>query len=533
MDEFKTFKKGFVGGLDTLLITSDFGKRKNNRGEIESHNGIDIGISQGTALYAPLSGKIIERKVQKNGAGLYICLRSWCNDSSFIDIYFMHLHSTEADIQIGKNVLEGKKIGTTGGDTKDPNCGRSTGPHLHLEIRDYGAKHLDPKRWFLARHTLKSSKTGKFLHWGDDTWLTFGRKHVVSQTNKEYSIKADITVQNATEYVVKKKKESNTEAKEKLAPGIWQIVKLVIDSSVENKQVLDSGISTLQGSLLNFFRKVCQEPLVEFSGDTFGNQYYWYVRKPPFDKESMLKMIELTTIQINPKNIISSDLTWNNQGIYSWYQYIPYADLLGINEIQQIVPAVFFPEYASIWGSKPLAVESNYFHFVYSGIYNSKNKKEDKENANRVLKNAIIDFKYLIESNAYNPFTRRGTITILGDRRIKRGTLIMYTTGEIFHVDSVINNYDIGFGNVNRTTTLNVSKGMYPDFIYGVEDDGKIYSYFNIIDFGKDFDINKINSDNWEKIISKWKVNLDSFGFFLTKQQVAYSNAPIVNVENK
>ena len=96
MDEFRTFKKGFVGGLDTLSITSDFGKRKNNRGEIESHNGIDIGISQGTALYAPLSGKIIERKVQKNGAGLYICLRSWCNDSSFIDIYFMHLHSVEA-----------------------------------------------------------------------------------------------------------------------------------------------------------------------------------------------------------------------------------------------------------------------------------------------------------------------------------------------------------------------------------------------------------------------------------------------------
>lgn len=75
-----------------------------------------------------------------------------------------------------------------------------------------------------------------------------------------------------------------------------------------------------------------------------------------------------------------------------------------------------------------------------------------------------------------------------------------------------------------RRTTLNVSKGMYPAYIYGKKIGDKDMSYFNIIDFGKDFDIEKVDSSNWKSIISKWRVNLDSFGFFMSKQQVFWEN---------
>lgn len=527
MANYKTFYKGFLEGQSKLIITSDFGKRFIN-GEISNHYGVDIGVPVGTVLKAPLSGKIITRKVQKNGAGLYVTIRHQVDVGVYIYILLMHLHSVESYINAGYDIAEGEKIGTTGGAQGDPNAGHSTGPHLHLEVRKGGnesANAVDPKFYFLAKEKCVAKNGGKILIYGDPTFMSFDNASLRTITGYKYSAHDDITVMDATEYTPKKeKKPVSTTAKERLAPGIWQITKLLIDSSVQDKQVLDSGISTQQGSLLNFFRKVCQEPLVEFMGDTFGNQYYWIVRKPPFDKESIERMIDLTSIELSEEDIISTDLTWNNQGIYSWYQYVPYADLLGIREANLFMPAVFFPEFAAIWGSKPMCVESNYFNYAYSGRFNS-DKTENKQNGDRIIRNAVRDFKYLIESNAYNAFTRRGTITIIGDRRIKRGTLVFLpTSGEFFYVDAVTNTYEVTLNGTSRITTLQVSKGMYPAYIYGKDIGHSNMSYFNIIDFGKDFDIEKVDSNNWKDIISKWKVNLDSFGFFMSKQQVFQEN---------
>lgn len=515
----KTFMKGFLQGQTQLNITSDFGKRHFN-GAIRKHNGIDIGIPVGTIIKSPLSGKVIRKSLQKNAAGLYVAIRHQADISNFFDIYFMHLHTVEANINVGTIVKEGDVIGTTGGAKGDPNAGRSTGPHLHLEIRKNGTIPVDPKYWFLAKEKLWSVLNQKWLSIGDEKMLSFSGSECRSQASSKYSPQSDITVLNATEddTPIKKKESPSTIAKERLAPGIWQITKLLVDDSVADKQVFDSGISTQTGSLLNFFRKVCQEPLVEMMGDTFGNHYYWIVRRPPFDKENLKKLMDSALFILNGDDILNTNLSWNNQEIYSWYRYVPYGDLLGIPEAQLFMPAVFFPEFASIWGSKPLVVESNYYNYSMSGRWNN-DKTENKENGNRIIRNAVRDFKFLVESNAYNAFTRRGTITLMGDRRIKRGTLIMHISGEIFFVDSVQQEYSVYNNQVTRTTTLNVSKGIYPSYIDGVEIDGRKKSYFNIIDFG-DIDINDITTENWKKYISNWKVNYDSFGFFMTKQQV-------------
>ena len=497
-------------------------------GKIKNHNGIDFGVPVGTVLKAPLSGKIITKQVQRNGAGLYVTIQHQVEMGVYIYILLMHLHSVDSHIYVGYDVAEGERIGTTGGAKGDqPNAGHSTGPHLHLEVRKGGnssGNAVDPKYWFLAKERLKSQKTGKILNYGDPTWLSFDDVSLKTQSSYKYSAHSDITVPDATEYVPKKQPRQNTIAKERLAPGVWQITKLLVDSSVADKQVLDSGISTQQGSLLNFFRKVCQEPLVEFMGDTFGNQYYWIVRKPPFDKESFTRMIDLTLITLDEADILSTDLTWNNQGIYSWYQYVPYADLLGIREANLFMPAVFFPEFAAVWGSRPMCVESNYFNFAFSGRFNA-DKSENSQNGDRIIRNAVRDFKFIVESNAYNAFTRRGTITLVGDRRIKRGTVIMLpTSGEIFYVDAVTNTYDVTTQGVSRVTTLQVSKGMYPNYIYGKTVGDKKYSYFDVIDFGEGFDIEKITANNWKDYISKWKVNVDNFGFFMSKQQLYWEN---------
>lgn len=537
MVTIKTFMKGFIQGQSQLRITSDFGKRHWN-GKIKNHNGVDIGIPVGTVLKAPLTGKVIAKKVQKGGAGLYVAIRYTVDIANYFDIYFMHLHTVESFVSVGVTLTEGQAFATSGGAKGDPNAGRSTGPHLHLEVRRNGTVPIDPKYWFLAKERLYSPKYNKILHYGDPTWLSFSLEDCKSQTAYKYTAQADITVPDATEYEEEKKPRVSTEAKERLAPGIWQITKLLVDSSVADKQVFDSGISTQMGSLLNFFRKVCQEPLVEFMGDTYGSHYYWIVRRPPFDKENLVRLMDSAMFHINSDDIVSTNLSWNNEEIFSWYRYVPYGDLLGIPEAQLFMPAVFFPEFAAIWGSRPLAVESNYYNWAQSGRWNN-DKTEQKNNGDRIIRNAVRDFKFLIESNAYNAFTRRGTITLMGDRRIKRGTLVYHTSGEIFYVDSVQNEYNVFDKQVQRTTVLTVSKGIYPAYIEGFDLDGKKKSYFNIIDFG-DMDIEKVTSENWKEYISKWKVNPDSFGFFMTKQQVFWENiyvnratAVVVTPENK
>lgn len=524
MEAFKTFYKGFLVGHPVLYISSDFGKR-NIDGEIKNHNGIDIAVPQGTVLKAPISGQIITKTVQKDGAGLYVTIKNTQHKQT-VYVLLMHLHSVESNIAVGVTVKDGEKIGTTGGDTNDkPNCGHSTGAHLHLEVRVGGSKSgnaVDPKYKFLAKEQLVLKETGAVLNVSNPAMLTFPVTELRTQASYKYSVINDKVTKNATEYS-KKKDNEKTVATERLAPGVWQIIKLLVDSSVSRKQTYDSSISTQQGSLLNFFRKVCQEPFVEFMGDTIGNQYYFIVRKPPFDKEGWQRMIDSYVTVLDDNDILSTDLHWNNDEIYSWYQYLPTADFVAVKETNLLIPAVFFPEYAAVWGSKPLCVESNYFSFNFSGNYNS-DKKENEQNGDRIMQNTVRDFKYLIESNAYNPFTRKGTITIVGDRRIKRGMCILHTSGELFYVDSVSNSYDVTIQGVSRTTTLQVSRGIYPAYIGGKTIGDKKYSYFNIIDFGKDFDADKVTAANWKDFVSKWKVDLDNFYFFMSKQQVYWEH---------
>lgn len=524
------FPKGFLRGYDPFIITSVFGAPRGNN----VHKGLDIGCPEGTPLYSPIEGVVqtLKKDSSPNGGfGLYITIRQYLTVDLYFDFIFAHLSKYNSQLAKGVQVSAGTLLGETGGTPGTKNAGHSTGPHLHLEIRKNGTVPVNPIFPFLYKQKCIENNTQKILSYGvEETGFnyTYSSDEVTSISTIKPNGK-DTTDWAATEPLVKKKTKIPTSVKGRLAPGIWQIVKILMDSSVNQKQVLDSGISVQQGSLINYFRKVCQEPLVEFMGDTYGDQYYIIVRRPPFDKEGYNRQLELTTTEIQSDMIMSTNLSWNNQGIYSWYQFIPYADLLGIKEGNLFMPAVFFPEYAAIWGSRPLCIESNYYNFAYSGRWNN-NKPENKENGDRIIRNAYKDLKFLIESNAYAPFTRRGTIVIQGDRRIKKGTLVSLPSGEIYYVDSVSNSYEVSMGGVSRVTTLQVSRGMYANFLNDKEVAGKKYGYFNIIDFGDTPD-DQVTSANWKDIMSKWKVNIDVFGFFMRKEQVFW-NQIYLNKEN-
>lgn len=291
--------------------------------------------------------------------------------------------------------------------------------------------------------------------------------------------------------------------KEEYADGIWQIIKLVIDEGITNRRVVDSSASSANGSLLNFFRKVCQEPFVEFYMDTYGDMYHLIARKPPTNKEGLISMldkqvlvnseesgvekIQSVVIDIEPEDVIQEQLSYDDQNAISWYHLNPQNNFLGNNSTYSLayLPAIFFEEYAEIWGSRPLQIIHNYMPRLPLNTQETNLDISEEQ--------AYEDMKYLIESSAYLPFTRKGTIIINGDRRLKIGNICRYKpTGEIFFIEGVQQNFQISENSIERTTTIQVSRGMIENLIRGVNlvdengnvgdvDKGEYASYFTII----------------------------------------------------
>ena len=108
-------------------LSSDFTYGK-PRKRSTPHNGIDLECPVGTVVVAAAAGTATHA-FQGEGAGLYVRIN---HGNGFVTTY-MHLSS----VSIGKNqkVAAGQPIGLSGGLAGKKNSGRSTGPHLHYEVR--------------------------------------------------------------------------------------------------------------------------------------------------------------------------------------------------------------------------------------------------------------------------------------------------------------------------------------------------------------------------------------------------------------
>lgn len=124
------------------LITSPFGRRTDPKtGEKgKMHNGIDFGCPSKSNVYALKDGKVILAGWQNSsdhnlGYGLYILLRHEDIDGKYFTSLYGHLN--ELNVKRGDKVKRGQLIAYSG------NTGKSTGPHLHFEIR-IDAEAVDP-----------------------------------------------------------------------------------------------------------------------------------------------------------------------------------------------------------------------------------------------------------------------------------------------------------------------------------------------------------------------------------------------------
>jgi LysM repeat protein len=92
------------------------------------HAGVDFATNEGVPIYATGSGCIIHKATGWNGGYGNVLIQSLGNNRSAL---YGHL-SAFAKLNIGDCVEQGDLIGYNG------NTGRSTGPHLHFEIRVNG-----------------------------------------------------------------------------------------------------------------------------------------------------------------------------------------------------------------------------------------------------------------------------------------------------------------------------------------------------------------------------------------------------------
>lgn len=112
--------------LSQGVLTSDFGSRKDPLSNKNSwHKGIDIAAPQDSEVYAANDG-IVTTTGYSEIYGNYILLKH----TNGYETFYAHLNKIFSTRY--SRVLAGEKIGLVG------STGRSTGPHLHFEIRKNG-----------------------------------------------------------------------------------------------------------------------------------------------------------------------------------------------------------------------------------------------------------------------------------------------------------------------------------------------------------------------------------------------------------
>ena len=129
----RTDAKRWVKPLDNAVFTSPFGHRWGRL-----HAGQDYAASVGTPLKAMSSGTVIAAGPM-SGYGTYIDVEYWDGTVS----RYGHLSSVSASV--GQQVAPGDVVALSG------NTGRSTGPHLHMEIHPGGGTPIDPAGWLAER----------------------------------------------------------------------------------------------------------------------------------------------------------------------------------------------------------------------------------------------------------------------------------------------------------------------------------------------------------------------------------------------
>ncbi|MBE6156702.1 MAG: hypothetical protein E7161_03040 [Firmicutes bacterium] len=133
---------GWLRPLTKGKITSAFGMRFHpTKKRWQMHNGIDIGVAEGTKAYAPANGVVgavvtidewSKYKSSLKCGGQKIYINVYVNGIAYTVVY---MHMLEVYVEVGDVVTTGTVVGLTGGGKKTQSYDTcTTGAHLHYGV---------------------------------------------------------------------------------------------------------------------------------------------------------------------------------------------------------------------------------------------------------------------------------------------------------------------------------------------------------------------------------------------------------------
>lgn len=117
-------------------ISSRFGFRRSPyTGLRQMHDGVDIAAPMGSTVVAPADG-IVSRVANEAGYGKIVAIKHGYG------VVTLFAHNSKVLVKVGQEIQRGQTIALVG------STGRSTGPHVHYEVRVNGVP-VDPARYIL------------------------------------------------------------------------------------------------------------------------------------------------------------------------------------------------------------------------------------------------------------------------------------------------------------------------------------------------------------------------------------------------
>ncbi len=120
--------------VEPTRISSGFGKIRvdlTTPTHTRTHKGIDMTAPQGAPVQAARAGQVVRAGASIGGFGNLVVV----DHGDGIQSYYGHLSTV--DVRVGDRVETGTRVGAVG------STGRSSGPHLHFEVRKDGVS-IDP-----------------------------------------------------------------------------------------------------------------------------------------------------------------------------------------------------------------------------------------------------------------------------------------------------------------------------------------------------------------------------------------------------
>jgi lipoprotein NlpD len=112
-------RRGILTWPTKGTLTSSFGKRNGRK-----HEGIDIAAPKGTPIYSAASGEVVFSGWGPTGYGKMVIIKHQYHLTT------VYAHNSKILVKKGTHVKQGQKISLMG------STGRSSGPHLHFEVRN-------------------------------------------------------------------------------------------------------------------------------------------------------------------------------------------------------------------------------------------------------------------------------------------------------------------------------------------------------------------------------------------------------------